>query len=150
MPHSYTSLLTHLVFSTKDRLPDIDADLAGRLHPYLGGIVRELDGKALAIGGAADHVHLLVSLPPTVAVSDALRDIKANSSRWGHETWPARLAFGWQTGYAAFSVSPSNREAVERYIADQQKHHRKFTFQEEFIALLEKHGVAYDPRYVWA
>lgn len=149
MSHSYASLLTHVVFSTKDRAPLIADECRGRLFPYLGGIAREQGAKALTIGGTVDHVHLLLSLPPTCCVADALRDLKANSSRWIHETWPDRRAFAWQTGYGAFSVSESNREGVLRYIREQERHHRRLTFQEEFLALLKKHKIAYDERYIW-
>jgi REP element-mobilizing transposase RayT len=150
MSHSYASLLTHAVFSTKDRAPLIAGECNDRLLPYLGGIARELGAKALMVGGTTDHVHLLLSLPPSLCVADALRDLKANSSRWVHETWPDRRDFGWQTGYGAFSVSESSREAVARYIQDQEEHHRRMTFQEEFIVLLKKHGIPYDERYIWA
>lgn len=150
MSHSYTCLMTHAVFSTKDRAPFIAGPFGERLLPYLGGIARELGGKALTIGGMADHVHLLLSLPPTLCVADVLRDLKANSSRWIHETWAERGDFAWQIGYGAFSVSESAREAVTRYIQQQESHHRRMTFQEEFIALLKKHGIDYDERYIWA
>ena len=150
MSHSYACLLLHAVFSTKDRVPLLVADCRERLYPYLGGIARELGAKALGIGGTADHVHLLLSFPPTLGVADALRTLKANSSRWVHETWPERRSFAWQTGYGAFSVSESSRAAVTRYIHQQEHHHRRLTFQEEFIALLKKHHIPYDERYIWA
>ena len=149
MPHSYTSLFTHVIFSTRDRRPDLDVDVRPRVFAYMGGIIRELGGTALAINGPADHVHLLLALPATVALADAMRVVKTNSSRWVHEQWPQRRAFAWQTGYGAFSVSRSNVDEVERYIAGQEEHHRHVTFQEEFLAFLQRHGVAYDPRYVW-
>lgn len=148
MAHSFASLLAHIVFSTKERRPLIDADLKRHLHSYFGGIVRELGGRALMINGTTDHVHLLVSLPATLAVSELMRILKTNSSRWVHEKWPARKSFGWQTGYGAFSVSESNRKAVQQYIADQEAHHRKLSFEEEFLALIKKHGLEYDPRFV--
>jgi len=150
MSHSYACLMTHAVFSTKDRVPLVVNECRERLYPYLGGIAREIDAKALIIGGTADHVHLLLSLPPTLCVADALRDLKANSSRWVHETWPDRRDFAWQTGYGAFSVSESQRDAVARYIESQVEHHKRRTFQEEFIALLKKHRIPYDERYIWA
>jgi REP element-mobilizing transposase RayT len=149
MSHTFTRLLYHTIFSTKDRYPFIDKDLQSRLFPYLGGIVGELDGKALSIGGMPDHVHLLLSLPATLCVADALRVVKTNSSRWVHETWPALRSFAWQTGYGAFSVSHSNAPAVTSYIAGQEQHHRRKTFQEEFVAFLIKHGIEYDERYIW-
>lgn len=115
----------------------------------MGGIIRELDGTAVIINGPADHVHMLVALPPTIGVSDAMRVVKTNSSRWIHETFPAMAAFAWQRGYGAFSVSQSNVPSVMGYIEGQEEHHRTVTFQEEFVAFLRRHGVAYDERYIW-
>lgn len=149
MAHTYTNLLVHAVFSTKDRRPDLDAAVRSRLFPYLGGIVQSLHGKALIVNGTDDHVHTLLSLPATLAAADVMRAIKANSSRWVHETWPAKRDFAWQAGYGAFSVSHSNLEAVRKYIANQEEHHRRMTFQEEHLELLKRHGIAYDERYVW-
>ena len=147
MPHNFTNLLTHIVFSTKERFPFIDAALRHDLHAYLGGIVRELKGTPLIVNGTADHVHLLAALPPTVSTSDALRVIKTNSSRWVHET--RRKAFGWQSGYGAFSVSRSKVPSVTHYIAQQEEHHRKVSFKEEFITFLKRHGIDFDERYIW-
>jgi len=149
MSHTYTNLLTHVIFSTKDRAPLIAAPLHDDLLAYLGGIVRELGGSLRAANARPDHVHLLCSLPPTVAVADAMRVVKTNSSRWVHRD--RRIAgFDWQTGYGAFSVSHSLAPAVVRYIGDQEKHHRRVTFQEESIAFLKKNGIAYDERYIWS
>lgn len=142
MPHTFTNLLVHVVFSTKDRQPMLDAELRSRLFPYMGGIVRELGGVALAINGPDDHVHALLTMPATVAIADLLRVVKTDSSRWVHEQWPRRRAFAWQTGYGAFSVSRSNTPEVERYIANQEEHHRNVSFQEEFLAFLRRHGIA--------
>jgi putative transposase len=149
MPHSLTHILIHALFSTKRREPMIDRKLRSRLWAYMGGIVRECGGGVVAIGGTADHVHVLFTVPPTVSVADTMRLVKTNSSRWVHEEFPTRKSFAWQTGYAAFSVSASNVERVKRYIADQEEHHRKATFQEEYLAFLKRHGVAYDERYLW-
>jgi putative transposase len=149
MAHTYANLLTHIIFSTKDRSAFIDAQLASALHPYLGGIIRELNGTAFAINGPTDHVHLLLALPPNLALSEAMRVLKTNSSRWVREQWPQRRAFAWQTGYGAFSVSQSNADQVCAYIADQEEHHRLVSFQEEFLAFLKRHGIAYDERYIW-
>lgn len=150
MPHSFTHLLSHVVFSTKDRVPSMDAGLRERLFPYMGGIVRELDGNAISINGTADHVHMLTLLPGTMSMADIMRLLKTNSSRWVHETWPERKAFGWQTGYGAFSVSRSNVDEVQRYIETQEEHHRRMTFEEEFVAFLKRHGIRYDERYIWS
>jgi REP element-mobilizing transposase RayT len=149
MPHSLTHILIHAIFSIKGREPLIDRELRPRLWAYVVGIVRESGGGSIAIGGTADHIHLLVSIPPTMPVADIMRLVKTNSSRWVHEEFPTRKSFAWQTGYAAFSVSASNVERVKRYIADQEEHHRKVTFQEEYVAFLKRHGVAYDERYLW-
>ena len=116
MPHSFTHLLSHMVFSTKGRVPCLDAELRERLFPYMGGIIRELGGSTLAINGTMDHAHLLLLLPATRPVADAMRVLKTNSSRWVHETWASRREFCWQTGYGAFSVSRSGAEEIRRYI----------------------------------
>ena len=149
MAHTFTNLLTHVIFSSKNRLPHIDAELKAPLLAYLGGIVRELYGTALTINGTADQVHLLVRLPPTISLADAMRVLKTNSSRWVHEKWPSHSVFAWQTGYGAFSVSQSNIAGLLRYIAEQEQHHRKVSFQEEFLAYLRRHGIDYDERYIW-
>lgn len=145
---SYTSLFYHIVFSTKDRqalLGDV-----GRACDYIGGVARQLKSQLLVGGGTADHVHLAAIVSPTVAVSEFVQKLKANSSRWIHETYPELRAFAWQDGYAAFSVSPSVLATVKGYIQGQARHHKKMTFQEELVALLKKHGVEYDERYIWA
>src|SRR5579864_9108232 len=123
--HAFSSLLVHIIFSTKRRAPDLSPDLSGRLFPYMGGIIRERNSVLLAINGAPDHVHLLVSLAPTESVADLMRLVKTNSSRWVHEQFPERRDFGWQTGYAEFTVSESRREQVRKYIAGQRDHHRR-------------------------
>jgi REP element-mobilizing transposase RayT len=147
MSHTFTNLLTHVIFSTKDREPLITTALHDDLLAYLGGIVRELGGTLRAANARPDHVHLLCSLPPTMATADALRVVKTNSSRWVHRS-RNYAGFDWQTGYGAFSVSHSLAPAVVRYIRGQEKHHRRVTFQEEFITFLRKNGIAYDERYI--
>ena len=149
MSRTFSQLFTHIVFSTKDRTPLIVPDLKPELHAYLGGLTRELKGKALTINGMEEHVHLLVSLPPAISISHALRFIKTNACKWVHEKWPPRSAFAWQLGYGAFSVSKSNVPEVMDYIRTQEEHHQKFNYQEEFLGLLRKHGIEYDERYVW-
>jgi REP element-mobilizing transposase RayT len=149
MPQSFACLNYHVIFSTKNRVPTITADVQPRLYEYIGGIVRAHGGCLLAAGGMPDHVHLLVSLNRETSVAEALRLIKANASKWVHETFPHHRDFAWQAGYGAFTVSYSNRDNVRRYLARQVEHHRRQTFQEEFLALLRRHGLEYDERYVW-
>lgn len=147
MAHTHTNLLTHVVFSTQGFLPLITAEIRAELFAYIGGLVRELKGKAIIINGVADHLHLLILLPPNVSISDAMRFVKANSSRWVKERFG--ITFAWQKGFAAFSVSRSNVDAVAKYIKDQERHHGEFDFKTEFVSLLDKHGVDYDERYLW-
>jgi putative transposase len=149
MPHSYSTLLVHVVFSTKDRVRSMDAKLRPDLFAYMGGIVRDIDGVARLINGTEDHVHILASLPADVAIAECLRIVKANSSRWVHEKFGNHRSFAWQAGYGAFSVSASNEKQVIGYIRDQERRHRTMAFQEEFIALLRKHCIAFDERFLW-
>jgi len=146
---SYVSSYFHCVFSTKDRWPQITPVLQERLWPYLGGIARENKIKAMEIGGVADHIHMLLSLPSTITIAKAMQLIKGGSSKWVHDTFPEQRLFGWQTKYGAFGVSVSQLDSVIRYIQRQEEHHRKMSFQEEFVALLNKHRITYDPRYLW-
>jgi putative transposase len=149
MAHTFTNLLTHVVFSTSGRAPFFNDDMRSDVHAYLGGILRELHAVPIAIGGTADHMHLLIRLPADLAVSDCLRVVKTNSSRWIKERWPERRSFAWQGGYGAFSVSESRRSAVMRYIQDQAQHHRRILFQDELRGLLKNHRVEFDERYMW-
>ncbi len=149
MSHSFNSSLFHCVFSTKQRRNTITPDLQERLWPYFGGIARENKMKALAVGGIEDHVHILMSLPSTMPISKAMQLIKGGSSKWVHDTFPEHHAFAWQEGYGAFSIGVSQVENTIRYINSQPDHHRRKTFQEEFLGFLEKHGIEYDPRYIW-
>ena len=146
---SYVSSYYHCVFSTKERQPLVPPELQDRLWPYLGGIARQNEMKAIEIGGVADHVHILLSLPSTLAIAKAMQLIKGGSSKWVHESFPEHRLFGWQVKYGAFSVSVSQLDKTIHYIQSQAEHHRKMTFQEEFLALLKKHGIAYDERYLW-
>jgi REP element-mobilizing transposase RayT len=149
MPSTYTNLLYHIIFSTKERRPFINSDFRDRLHPYLGGIIRDLKGEPIEIGGVADHVHILAKLPATLALSDALRLIKANSSKWAGEQEDLVRTFAWQTGYAAFTVSKSQVVVVRKYIRNQEQHHRRKSFKQELVSLLDKHEIEYDRRYLW-
>ncbi|HEV7797451.1 MAG TPA: IS200/IS605 family transposase [Pyrinomonadaceae bacterium] len=149
MPHSYVSNLIHYVFSTKERCPFIDQALESRLWPYTGGIARENGMIALAIGGTSDHLHTLISLPATMSVAKAVQLLKGGSSKWVHDSTPDYQKFSWQEGYGAFSVSASQKDKTIAYIRGQKEHHRRRTFQEEFLEFLNKHGVDYDPHYVF-
>ena len=146
---SYVSAYFHCVFSTKERRPLITPGLRERLWPFLGGIARQNKMTALEIGGVADHVHILLSLPATIPVSKAMQLIKGGSSKWIHETFPDQRIFSWQEEYGAFSVSVSQLDKTVAYIRAQPEHHRKLTFQDEFLMLLKKHGVHYDECYLW-
>jgi REP element-mobilizing transposase RayT len=148
MPSTHLTLHYHVVFSTKDRAPLISLTWRGRLHSYLGGVIRSLGGVPESVGGVADHVHLLIGLRATDCLANVVRDLKANSSRWVHEDI-RQLGFAWQEGYGAFTVGPSQRDAVRRYIDHQEEHHRKHTFQEEYLDMLQRSGLAFDERYLW-
>ena len=147
MPGTFTQLLFHIIFSTKHREPVISPEIEPRLYNYIGGVIRGERGSLLEIGGVADHVHLLVRWRPDGSLSDLMRSVKGNSSRWMHEQFPA-TPFAWQDGYAAFSVSKSAEGDVQRYIAGQREHHRARSFMEELEAFLTAHGVAFERRYL--
>lgn len=147
MAHTFTNLLTHIIFSTKNREPLITDAMRDRLFAYMGGILNELQVTPILINGPSDHVHLLVALPASGALSDIMRVLKTNSSRWVHEE--LQQEFAWQSGYGAFSVSHSNAQSVRHYIANQQEHHKTVSFQEEFIAFLKRNQISYDSRYIW-
>jgi REP element-mobilizing transposase RayT len=148
MASTYLSLHYHIVFGTKDRMPLIDASWRPRLHEYLGGTVRGLGAIPEAIGGVADHVHLLVGLKSTHCVADFVRDLKKAATLWIQNEIERGGKFAWQTGYAAFTVSATARQAVREYINNQEAHHRVKSFREEFVSILEKAGIEYDPRFL--
>ena len=148
MSDSYTNLLYHIVFSTKDRRPLIMPDYESRLYDYIGGTIRGMGGITLEMNGTKDHVHLLTKLRPDLALSDVLRNLKANASGWMHDVFPEAKNFAWQRGYGAFTVSDSNVEEVRRYIRDQKDHHKKLSFRDEFIQFMKANGIEYDDRYV--
>lgn len=149
MANTFTSLHYHLIFSTKNREPWLRPDVEQRVWSYLGGIVRENDGKPVMIGGIDNHVHLLLGLPPSLALSKALQFIKGGSSTWIKETLPGFGGFGWQDGYAAFTVSKSQVPEIVAYISGQREHHRLKTFEEEYRTFLQRHDIAFDERYVF-
>lgn len=146
MSHSYSQNHVHLVFSTKKRQKLIPKKLQTRLWSYTAAICRNHKILAFAVGGMDDHIHILFRLPPTLSLSSVVALIKSNSSTWIKKQG---IRFSWQDGYGAFSVSSSNISTVIKYIDGQEAHHRKMTFEDEFIALLKKHGVEFDPRYVF-
>lgn len=148
MPQSFASLHCHLVFSTKHRLPQIKPEIQPRLFEYMGGILRNHSSRLIAAGGMPDHVHLLASLGRSLAVADAVRLVKSNSSGWIHDEL-ALADFRWQDGHGAFAVSHSNIGHVKSYLANQEQHHRRISFQEEFLELLRRHELEWDERYVW-
>jgi len=147
MSSTYLSLHYHLIFSTKSRQPWIESSWRPRLHEYLGGTMRGLGAVPEIVGGVADHVHLLVNLKATHCLADFMRESKKASSVWVHEEMSI-AGFAWQEGYAAFTVSPTARDAVREYIARQAEHHRHMTFRDELTEILTKSGVEYDPRYL--
>jgi putative transposase len=145
MSHTYAANLVHCVFSTKAPRPSIPAERQQKLWAYILGIARNTNVAVMAIGGVSDHIHVLISLPPTRNLAKVMCDFKANSSRWLKEPG---LQFAWQEGYGAFSVSPSRVADVQPYIRNQSEHHKRRNFEEEFIDLLRKSGIAFDPKYV--
>ncbi|MBK9215480.1 MAG: IS200/IS605 family transposase [Chloracidobacterium sp.] len=149
MAHSLVSQLMHCVFSTKERRPMITPELLARLIPYIGGIARENGFRLIHGGGVDDHIHLLISLAKTMAISKAMQLIKGGSSKWIHDTFPEHRLFAWQEGYGAFSISISEKERTIKYIDRQAEHHKKVDFTTEFIVFLDAHEMEYDIRYVF-
>ena len=149
MPSTHTNLLYHIVFSTKQRIALITDDFQEELYKYIGGIIRAEGGVQLEIGGTSDHIHILAKIKPAISVSEMLAKIKANSSKWVNDHKMKLRKFAWQEGFGAFTVSESQAPSVREYIQNQEEHHRKQTYQEELVALLERHGIEYDPRYLW-
>ena len=150
MPQSLSAVYVHLVFSTKGRRAFLqDVSFRNQLHAFLGGVSRKLDCPTIAIGGAADHVHVLAFLGRSVSQADWVKELKRVSTQWIKENGTELAGFQWQSGYAVFSVSHSNVPQVVAYIGGQEEHHRAFTFEEEIRLLFQKHEVAFDERYVW-
>jgi len=149
MANTFTSLQYHVVFSTKNREPWLRPEVQERVWSYLGGIARQNHLEPLLIGGVHDHIHLLIGIPPTVAVSEALKKIKGGSSVWIKQNIPGCRGFSWQDGYGAFTVSKSQEPEVKHYIGNQREHHRIKTFREEYLSLLRRHEIKYEERYLW-
>ena len=148
MSQTLTKLTIHVVFSTKQRRDMITPDVAAGLHAYIGGICRGHDSSLVAVGGTANHLHLLISLSKNIALSELMLNIKRDSSVWIKGKGAMFHDFYWQDGYAAFSVSESLVASVVDYITHQDERHRTRTFEEELVAFAERHGVAFDPRYL--
>jgi putative transposase len=147
MSHTYVSGLIHCVFSTKNRRDLIAEKVQPQLWAFLGGIARKNGFKAVIVGGTANHAHVLLSLPATLPLAKAMQLIKGASSHWMNENHTKN--FAWQEGYGAFTVGISQRDQTISYIRGQAEHHRKRSFEEEFLTFLKKHGVEYDPQHVW-
>lgn len=147
MPRTYTNLLFHIVFSTKNRFPFINAESKERLYEYIGGTIRGLRGICLEIGGVEDHIHMIVRLKPNLDVSEFLQKLKPNVTNWAKEIIHPK--FEWQDGFGAFTIGESQIPSVRRYIRNQEEHHRKRTFEAEFKGLLRKAGIEFDEKYLW-
>jgi REP element-mobilizing transposase RayT len=148
--HTFSCIHHHLIWSTKNREPLLTSEVRPRLYKYLNGIVTGEGGVLAEVSGTADHVHSLIETRPDKAIAEIVRKMKANSSKWIHETFPAMGNFAWQEGYGVFSVSKSSVQNVIEYIRGQEEHHRRRTFQEEYVTFLKKHGITFDERYLWA
>jgi REP element-mobilizing transposase RayT len=149
VPGTYSQLLLHVVFSTKGREPWLTTEVTERLYPYIGGIVLAEKGVLYDIGGIEDHVHMYLRWRTDGSVADLMRTIKARSSKWVHDTFPALREFAWQEGYSVFSVSKSQEAAAKKYIAGQVQHHQKEDFKAELLRILRAHGMEFDERFVF-
>lgn len=149
MPQSLSRVLIHLVFSTKNREPIIAPGIRPRLHGYIVGILDQLKSPSIQTGGVADHVHILFALGRTTTQAEIVEEVKKNSSKWMKADGGVP-GFSWQAGYGAFSIGESQVETAVRYIQNQEEHHRKVTFQEEYRKFLERYKISYDEKYVWA
>jgi REP element-mobilizing transposase RayT len=147
MSHTLTNVLVHVVFATKNREKRLTAAVRARLHAYLAAAVEDEGGCAYIVNGGLEHVHLLVRLAPSRSLSDLMRLVKTNSSRWMRQEFDPH--FGWQRGYSAFSVSHSQFAAVHGYIAKQEEHHRRFNYEDELVSLLKRNEMEFDERYLW-
>ena len=149
MPQSLARVHIHMIFSTKNRLPYLRDSINDPLHRYMATVLKNCGYSPTLVNSVPDHVHILFDLGRTVSISDAAEEVKKSSSKWIKTQGNEFTGFAWQGGYGADGVSESNVAAVRKYIADQETHHRKTTFQEEYRAFLDRHRVAYDERYVW-
>jgi REP element-mobilizing transposase RayT len=149
MPQSLSSILIHLVFSTKNREPFIKPIIEKELYPYMAKIVRALKSSSLAIDGTSDHLHILFSLSRVIKIADLVEEVKTESSKWIKTKGPEFKNFHWQNGYGAFSIGQSQVAILKRYIARQKVHHQRVTFQDEYRKFLKSYGIDYDERYVW-
>ncbi len=149
MANTYINILVHTVFSTKNREMWLSSPLRERLYPYLCGIARENKFKVLSIGGVDNHIHILLSLNSTTSIAKAIQFLKGGSSKWIHETFPELKLFSWQEGYGAFSIGISNMEETIKYIENQENHHKKIGFQDEYLNFLRKNNVEFDVKYLW-
>jgi putative transposase len=150
MPQSLSYLVVHLIFSTKHREPVLDSAIRPALHAYLATVARNAGCECYRVGGAADHVHLAVRISRTISTAQLIEGLKTASSKWLKTQAPTLADFAWQGGYGAFSLGPSSLEALKRYIASQERHHEKVTFQEEYRRLLKRYGIECDERYLWS
>jgi len=149
MANTYISLHYHIIFSTKNRAKLLSQEIEERVWAFIGGVARKHKMTALQVGGVEDHIHALVTAPATLSPSQMAQFLKGDSSTWIHKEFSALRDFAWQDGYGGFTVSKSNLAEVVRYIQNQRKHHRKKTFQKEYLEFLERHGIEYDERYLW-
>ena len=149
MANSYSSLFVHVIFSTHNREPVLTSEFRNRLWAYMGGIARTNRFSAIEIGGSIDHAHMLIKVPAILPIAKAVQLIKGGSSKWVHENIPPLPSFKWQEGYGAFSVGASQVNDVIKYIVGQNEHHRKKTFQEEYLAFLKEYSIEYDEKCVW-
>ena len=149
MPQSLSLVIVHVIFSTKERRPFIEADTRPKLHAYLATVARNAGCEAYRVGGVADHVHLAIRLSRTITIADLVETLKTSSSKWVKTQSPGLAAFSWQRGYGCFSVGPSDLDALCAYIDGQEEHHKTRTFQDEFRMFLKKYGVEHDEAYVW-
>ncbi|MBM2835270.1 MAG: transposase IS200-family protein [Candidatus Brocadiaceae bacterium] len=149
MANTYINILIHTVFSTKNRELGLSSSLRERLYPYMCGIARENGLKVLCIGGTDNHIHILLSLDSTTSIAKAMQLIKGGSSKWIHETFPELRLLSWQEGYGAFSIGISNVDETKKYIENQEKHHSKESFRDEYLKFLRKNNIDFDEKYLW-